>query len=186
MVTSVHCARPGPARLQRSERSETTGSALQVLGTERAGRHRGYSRGRVFIGSCTNSRLDDLRAAAHFVAGSTWRKHIRRLIVPGSRCIIASRKRGLEKYSAKPVSSGATRLQACASAERPTSLPPHIRSCQAHRPYFRRPPGKDSRTHLVSPVIAAVRRDRCHFVDVRSRRRRARPSSERSFKTNGF
>ena len=73
---------------------------------------------RVFIGSCTNSRLDDLRAAARVVAGKHVAKNIKQaLVVPGSAASKPRRKKKAStKFSATPDSSGAMPDAACASA----------------------------------------------------------------------
>ena len=73
---------------------------------------------RVFIGSCTNSRIEDLRAAAKVVDGKHVAKNIKAaLVVPGSRVVKPKpKKKASTKFSATPDSSGATRDAACASA----------------------------------------------------------------------
>src|SRR6202140_4020871 len=124
---------------------------------------------RVFIGSCTNSRIDDLRAAAQFVAG----KHVARsvkqaLVVPGSRGIKAkAEKEGLDKiFTAAGFEWRDAGCSMCIGMNADV-LPPHERSASTSNRNFEGRQGKDSRTHLVSPVMAAAAAIAGHFVDVR-------------------
>jgi len=124
---------------------------------------------RVFIGSCTNSRLDDLRAAAHLVAGKHVAKTIKQaLIVPGSRGIKAqAEKEGLDKIFTQ--AGFEWRDAGCSMCIGMNSdvLPPHERSASTSNRNFEGRQGRDSRTHLVSPVMAAAAAIAGHFVDVR-------------------
>src|SRR5260370_16257938 len=123
---------------------------------------------RVFIGACTNSGLDDLRAAAHFVAGKDVAKNTKQaLIVPGSRGIkTQAEKEGLDKiFTAAGFEWRDAGCSMCIGMNADV-LPPHERSASTSNRNFEGRQGKDGRTHLVSPVIAAAPPIPDHFVDV--------------------
>jgi len=70
---------------------------------------------RVFIGSCTNARLEDLRRAAQVVRGRRAAPHVRAIVVPGSAAVrLAAEARGSTMSSARPASNGAIRAARCA------------------------------------------------------------------------
>jgi len=125
---------------------------------------------RVFIGSCTNSRLDDLRAAAQLVAGKHVAKSIKQaLIVPGSRGIkAAAEKEGLDKIFTDAGFEWRDAGCSMCIGMNADVLPPHERSASTSNRNFEGRQGRDSRTHLVSPVMAAAAALAGHFVDVRS------------------
>ena len=118
MVTSVTSRVPDPHDFRDLNDQKATESALKYMGLKPGTPIVDIPVDRVFIGSCTNSRIDDLRAAAHLVAGKHVAKTIKQaLIVPGPRGIKAqAKKKASIKFSPPPVSSGATRAAACASA----------------------------------------------------------------------
>src|SRR5713101_2887606 len=99
MVTSVTERVPDPHSFKDLNDQKATESALKYMGLKPGTPIVDIPVDRVFIGSCTNSRLDDLRAAAHLVAGKHVAKNIKQaLIVPGSRGIkAAAEKEGLDK-----------------------------------------------------------------------------------------
>ena len=69
----------------------------------------------VFIGSCTNGRIEDLRAAAEVAKGYKVIRHVKAIVVPGSgRVKMQAEKEGLDKIFTKPASNGAMRAAACA------------------------------------------------------------------------
>src|SRR3977135_1301825 len=99
MVTSVTARVPDPHDFKDLNDQKATESALKYMGLKSGTPIVDIALDRVFIGSCTNSRLDDLRAAAHFVEGKHVAKNIKQaLIVPGSRGIKSqAEKEGLDK-----------------------------------------------------------------------------------------
>src|SRR5260370_17163561 len=126
---------------------------------------------RVFIGSCTNSRLNDLRAAARVVAG----KHVSK---NGKEALVV---RGLVTMKAKAEAEGLDKIFRDAGFEwrdagcsmciamNPDVLPPGERAASTSNRNFEGRQGKDSRTHLVSPIMAAGAAVAGHFVDIRER-----------------
>jgi 3-isopropylmalate/(R)-2-methylmalate dehydratase large subunit len=124
---------------------------------------------RIFIGSCTNSRLEDLRLAAKVVAGKHVAKSLKEaLVVPGSMQVkAAAEKEGLDKIF---LDAGFEWRDAGCSmclAMNPDVLLPGERSASTSNRNFEGRQGKGSRTHLVSPMMAAAAAIEGHFVDIR-------------------
>ena len=169
MVSGVTAKVPEPGSFSDPNDQKATERALIYMGLKAGTPIVDIPIDRVFIGSCTNSRIDDLRAAAHLVAG----KHVARsvkqaLVVPGSRGIKSqAEKEGLDKIF---VEAGFEWRDAGCSmciGMNDDVLPAHERSASTSNRNFEGRQGRDSRTHLVSPVMAAAAAIAGHFVDVR-------------------
>ncbi len=158
MVTSVTGRVPGPGEFKDLNDQKATESALKYMGLKAGTPIVDIPVDRVFIGSCTNSRLDDLRAAAHLVAGKHVAKNIKQaLIVPGSRGIKAqAEKEGLDKIFREAGFEWRDAGCSMCIGMNADVLPPHERSASTSNRNFEGRQGKDSRTHLVSPVMAAA------------------------------
>src|SRR6266568_1206809 len=169
MVTSVTERVPDPHSFKDLNDQKATESALKYMGLKPGTPIVDIPVDRVFIGSCTNSRLDDLRAAAHLVAGKHVAKNIKQaLIVPGSRGIKAqAEKEGLDKVFREAGFEWRDAGCSMCIGMNADVLPPHERSASTSNRNFEGRQGKDSRTHLVSPVMAAAAAIAGHFVDVR-------------------
>ena len=170
MVTSVNARVPDPHDFKDLNDQKATESALKYMGLKPGTPITDISVDRVFIGSCTNSRLDDLRAAAHLVEGKHVAKSIKQaLIVPGSRGIkAAAEKEGLDKIFTDAGFEWRDAGCSMCIGMNADVLPPHERSASTSNRNFEGRQGRDSRTHLVSPVMAAAAALAGHFVDVRS------------------
>jgi 3-isopropylmalate/(R)-2-methylmalate dehydratase large subunit len=111
----------------------------------------------VFLGSCTNSRIEDLRAAAKIIDGKKKADHIRMLVVPGSaRVRIEAEAEGLDKIF---TNFGAEwRFAGCSMClgMNPDQLAPGERAASTSNRNFEGRQGKGARTHLVSPLVAAA------------------------------
>jgi 3-isopropylmalate/(R)-2-methylmalate dehydratase large subunit len=169
MVTSVNARVPEPSSFRDPNDQKATERALQYMGLKAGTPIVDIPIDRVFIGSCTNSRIDDLRAAANLVAG----KHVARsvkqaLVVPGSRGVKAqAEKEGLDKiFTAAGFEWRDAGCSMCIGMNADV-LPPHERSASTSNRNFEGRQGRDSRTHLVSPLMAAAAAIAGHFVDVR-------------------
>src|ERR1700731_2274880 len=170
MVTGVTARVPDPHSFSDLNDQKATERALIYMGLKAGTPIVDIPIDRVFIGSCTNSRIDDLRAAAQFVAGKHVARSIKQaLVVPGSRGIKAqAEKEGLDKiFTAAGFEWRDAGCSMCIGMNADV-LPPHERSNGTSNPNFEGRQGKDSRTHLVSPVMAAAAAIAGHFVDVRS------------------
>ncbi len=123
---------------------------------------------RVFIGSCTNSRLEDLRNAAQVVAGRKVHPKVRAMVVPGSQQVKAAAEReGLDRVFR---SAGFEWREAGCSmclGMNPDVLGPGERCASTSNRNFEGRQGPGGRTHLVSPPMAAAAAVAGHFVDIR-------------------
>ncbi|GHT25737.1 3-isopropylmalate dehydratase large subunit [Planctomycetales bacterium] len=123
----------------------------------------------VFIGSCTNGRIEDIRAAAAVVKGKHLASGVRGLVVPGSGPV--KRQAELEGLHQIFTSAGFEwRDPGCSMclAMNPDQLKPGERCASTSNRNFEGRQGKDGRTHLVSPASAAAAGIAGHFVDVRN------------------
>ena len=111
----------------------------------------------VFLGSCTNSRIEDLRSAAEIIKGKTKAENIRMLVVPGSaRVRLQAESEGLDKIFKD---FGAEwRFAGCSMClgMNPDQLAPGERAASTSNRNFEGRQGKGARTHLVSPLVAAA------------------------------
>jgi 3-isopropylmalate/(R)-2-methylmalate dehydratase large subunit len=169
MVTSVDSRVPNPQDFKDANDQKATESALKYMGLKPGTPIVDIPVDRVFIGSCTNSRIDDLRAAANLVAGKHVSKTVKQaLIVPGSRGIKAqAEKEGLNRIFTEAGFEWRDAGCSMCIGMNADVLPPHERSASTSNRNFEGRQGRDSRTHLVSPVMAAAAAIAGHFVDVR-------------------
>ena len=123
---------------------------------------------RAFIGSCTNGRIEDLRAAAAIVAGKKVHANVQAMIVPGSGLVkLQAEEEGLDKIF---IEAGFEwREPGCSMclAMNADKLEPGERCASTSNRNFEGRQGFKGRTHLVSPAMAAAAAVAGHFVDVR-------------------
>jgi 3-isopropylmalate/(R)-2-methylmalate dehydratase large subunit len=124
---------------------------------------------RVFIGSCTNGRLEDLRLAARVVAGKHVAKNLKEaLVVPGSMRLKAlAEAEGLDKIFRDAGFEWRDAGCSMCLAMNPDVLPSGERCASTSNRNFEGRQGKGGRTHLVSPMMAAAAAIEGHFVDIR-------------------
>jgi len=131
----------------------------------------------VFIGSCTNARIEDLRAAAAVVRGYKVAPHVRAIVVPGSGRVKAQAEReGLDKIF---IEAGFEwREPGCSMClgMNPDVLRPGERCASTSNRNFEGRQGRGGRTHLVSPPMAAAAAIMGHFVDVRDWKYKSEPA----------
>jgi 3-isopropylmalate/(R)-2-methylmalate dehydratase large subunit len=124
---------------------------------------------RVFIGSCTNSRLEDLRAAARVAKGHRVNAAVRAMVVPGSQAIKrAAEQEGLDRVF---LDAGFEwRESGCSMClgMNPDILQPGERCASTSNRNFEGRQGRGGRTHLVSPMMAAAAAIAGHFTDIRN------------------
>jgi 3-isopropylmalate/(R)-2-methylmalate dehydratase large subunit len=123
---------------------------------------------RVFIGSCTNARIEDLRAVAKVVDGKTVNANVKAMIVPGSGLVKEQAEaEGLDKIFVK--AGFEWREPGCSMclAMNPDKLAPGERCASTSNRNFEGRQGYKGRTHLVSPAMAGAAAIAGHFVDVR-------------------
>jgi 3-isopropylmalate/(R)-2-methylmalate dehydratase large subunit len=119
----------------------------------------------VFIGSCTNARIEDLRAAAGVLAGRRVAPGLRALVVPGSGQVKAqAEKEGLDTVFVKAGFEWRNPGCSMCLAMNPDRLSPGERAASTSNRNFEGRQGRGGRTHLVSPVVAAATAVAGHFA----------------------
>jgi len=169
MVTAVTDRVPDPGSFRDPDAQKAAARALEYMGLKPGTALVDVPVDRVFIGSCTNSRLNDLRAAARVVAGKHVSKNLKEaLVVPGSMTIKEKAEaEGLDKIFRDAGFEWRDAGCSMCIAMNPDVLPPGERAASTSNRNFEGRQGKDSRTHLVSPIMAAAAAIAGHFVDVR-------------------
>jgi 3-isopropylmalate/(R)-2-methylmalate dehydratase large subunit len=123
----------------------------------------------VFIGSCTNARIEDLRAAASVVEGRRVSSTVRAMVVPGSMAVKAqAEQEGLDRVFTQAGFEWRDAGCSMCLAMNPDVLQPGERCASTSNRNFEGRQGKGGRTHLVSPAMAAAAAITGHLVDVRS------------------
>ncbi|QDS96431.1 3-isopropylmalate dehydratase large subunit [Roseimaritima multifibrata] len=167
-VRSVTDSTPNPSDFSDPTEQKTTANALEYMGLEAGTRLTDVSINRVFIGSCTNARIEDLRAAAAVAKGHHVSDSVNAMVVPGSGQV----KRQAEKEGLDQIFKEAGfdwREAGCSMclAMNPDKLEPGERCASTSNRNFEGRQGKGGRTHLVSPAMAAAAAVSGHFVDIR-------------------
>src|SRR5271170_481985 len=169
MVTQVSDRVPDPASFSDPVDREAATRALIYMDLKPGTAMEDISLDRVFIGSCTNSRLEDLRAAAKMIEGKHVAKSLKQaLVVPGSRVVKAEAEaEGLDKiFVAAGFEWRDAGCSMCIGMNDDVLLSGE-RSASTSNRNFEGRQGKGGRTHLVSPVMAAAAAIEGHFVDIR-------------------
>src|SRR5919202_1323051 len=123
---------------------------------------------RVFIGSCTNARIEDLRAAAGVVRGKHGHPRVRAMVVPGSQQVkVAAEQEGLDRVFTEAGFEWRDAGCSMCLGMNPDILQPGERCASTSNRNFEGRQGKGGRTHLVSPPMAAAAAVAGHFVDIR-------------------
>ena len=168
MVCEVTDSVPDPAAMELPADRESAERALAYMGLEAGTPMTEVAPERVFIGSCTNSRIEDLREAAAIVDGRKVASSVRAMVVPGSQQVKAiAEAEGLDE-----VFRGAGfewREAGCSMClgMNPDILMEGERCASTSNRNFEGRQGKGGRTHLVSPRMAAAAAIEGHFVDIR-------------------
>ena len=165
----VTAAIPSPDDYEDAADQDSAARALEYMGLKAGTPITEIEINKVFLGSCTNGRIEDLRAAAKLIEGHKVSSAVTAIVVPGS---------GLVKLQAE--SEGLDRIFVHAGFEwrdagcsmclgmNPDILDPYDRCASTSNRNFEGRQGKDGRTHLVSPEMAAAAAVAGKFVDVRS------------------
>ena len=148
---------PSPDDFEDENDKVAAERALEYMGLEAGTPMKEIPVDVVFLGSCTNSRIEDLRAAADIVRGRTIAENVRMMVVPGSQKVRAQAEaEGLDKVFKE---FGADwRFAGCSMClgMNPDQLAPGERCASTSNRNFEGRQGKGGRTHLVSPVVAAA------------------------------
>jgi 3-isopropylmalate/(R)-2-methylmalate dehydratase large subunit len=167
-VAAVNGSIPDPATLGDETDQKTAERALDYMNLKAGTPFADVSIERVFIGSCTNSRIEDLRSAASVAQGHHVSNNVNAMVVPGSGQVkVQAEAEGLDKVF---IDAGFEWREAGCSmclAMNPDKLSPGERCASTSNRNFEGRQGKGGRTHLVSPAMAAAAAIAGHFVDVR-------------------
>ncbi len=168
MVAEVAGTVPEPASEEGPVDAETAERALAYMALEPGTPITEIALDRVFIGSCTNSRIEDLRAAAAMVAGREVAESVRAMVVPGSESVRReAEEEGLhEVFRAAGFEWRASGCSMCLGMN-PDILIEGERCASTSNRNFEGRQGQGGRTHLVSPRMAAAAAIEGRFVDIR-------------------
>jgi 3-isopropylmalate/(R)-2-methylmalate dehydratase large subunit len=168
MGADVTAVVPHPDSMPTADERKATQSALEYMGLKPGTRITDIQIDKVFIGSCTNSRISDLRIAAKIAKGRKVAPTVHALVVPGSQEV----KRQAEAEGLDAIFRGAGfewREAGCSMClgMNPDILMPGQRCASTSNRNFEGRQGKGGRTHLVSPQMATAAAIAGHFVDIR-------------------
>ena len=168
MVLPISSSIPNPEDYPDAGERESVERALTYMDLEPGTRIKDILVDRIFIGSCTNSRIEDLRAAARVAEGKTVSESVYAMVVPGSNAI----KRQAEDEGIDLILKDAGfdwREAGCSMClgMNPDILNPGERCASTSNRNFEGRQGRGGRTHLVSPEMAAAAAIAGHFVDIR-------------------
>jgi 3-isopropylmalate/(R)-2-methylmalate dehydratase large subunit len=168
MVTDINGAVPDPAQVSDLEQRKAYERALKYMDLQPGQMITDIQLDTVFIGSCTNSRLEDLRMAARYVKGKRVAPNVRAIVVPGSMQV----RRMAEEEGLADIFRSAGfqwRESGCSMciAMNGDQLSEGERCASTSNRNFEGRQGRGGRTHLVSPAMAAAAACAGHFVDIR-------------------
>jgi 3-isopropylmalate/(R)-2-methylmalate dehydratase large subunit len=168
MVAPVDGAVPDPSDYDDPDERAAIERALEYMALEPGTAIQDIHVDRVFIGSCTNARIEDLRAAAAVVDGRRVHPRVRAMVVPGSAAV----KRQAEEEGLSRIFERAGfewRRAGCSMClgMNPDVLAPGERCASTSNRNFEGRQGRGGRTHLVSPALAAAAAVAGHFADPR-------------------
>ena len=168
MVARVTDRVPDPASFNDPSQRESAERALTYMGLEPDMPIQGIKIDRIFLGACTNGRIEDLRAAAEVIRGRQVHPDVYAMVVPGSaRVKLEAEQEGLDRIFQD--AGFDWRVAGCSMClgMNPDILQPGERCASTSNRNFEGRQGKGGRTHLVSPAMAAAAAIAGHFVDVR-------------------
>jgi 3-isopropylmalate/(R)-2-methylmalate dehydratase large subunit len=167
-VAPVTAAVPNPAEFSDDNERKSAASALEYMALKPGTPLTQVAVDRVFIGSCTNARIEDLRAAAAVARGHRVSGHVHAMVVPGSGQVKEQAEReGLDRvFTAAGFEWREAGCSMCLGMN-PDTLKPGERCASTSNRNFEGRQGKGGRTHLVSPAMAAAAAVEGHFVDIR-------------------
>jgi 3-isopropylmalate/(R)-2-methylmalate dehydratase large subunit len=168
-VISITGRVPVPAEIADENKRRAAETSLAYMGLAGGEKITDIAIDRVFIGSCTNGRLEDLRAAAKMIEGKTRSANVNVMVVPGSGIVKEQAEaEGLDKIFIK--AGFEWREPGCSMclAMNPDKLAPGERCASTSNRNFEGRQGYKGRTHLVSPAMAAAAAIAGKFVDVRT------------------
>jgi 3-isopropylmalate/(R)-2-methylmalate dehydratase large subunit len=168
-VVSVSGVVPDPAAITDDNKRASKQRALDYMGLKPGTKITDITLNRVFIGSCTNGRIEDLRAVAKVVEGRHVHPDVDAMIVPGSGIVkMQAEAEGLDKIFVKAGFDWREPGCSMCLAMNPDRLAPQERCASTSNRNFEGRQGFKGRTHLVSPAMAAAAAIAGRFVDIRT------------------
>ena len=169
MVAPITSSVPDPATVANEQDRKSLERALEYMGLQPKTPLDEITIDRVFIGSCTNGRLEDLRAAARIAAGYKVSSHVGAMVVPGSQAVkTAAEAEGLDLIFKEAGFDWREPGCSMCLGMNPDILSPGERCASTSNRNFEGRQGRGGRTHLVSPEMAAAAAIAGHFVDIRN------------------
>ena len=169
MVTGVKDTVPMPDPTATEADRKAFERALEYMGLHAGDPIEEIKIDRVFLGSCTNARIEDLRAAASVVRGYHVATTVRAMVVPGSQAVKAQAEReGLDKVFTEAGFDWREPGCSMCLGMNPDILAPGERCASTSNRNFEGRQGRGGRTHLVSPAMAAAAAITGHFTDIRT------------------
>jgi 3-isopropylmalate/(R)-2-methylmalate dehydratase large subunit len=167
-VVPVTGSVPVPSDTATESDRRATERMLDYMGLEPGTRIQDIPVTRVFIGSCTNARIEDLRAAANVVRGYRINPAVHAMVVPGSQTVKrAAEAEGLDRIFKEAGFDWREAGCSMCLGMNPDILQPGERCASTSNRNFEGRQGRGGRTHLVSPIMAAAAAIAGHFTDVR-------------------
>jgi len=168
-VVSVEGMVPNPDEIPDEGKRQSKWRALDYMGLKPGTKITDIALDMIWIGSCTNGRIEDLRAVAQIVKGRRIHDRLKGMIVPGSGLVkIQAEEEGLDKiFTAAGFEWREPGCSMCLGMN-PDQLKPGERCASTSNRNFEGRQGYKGRTHLVSPQMAAAAAIAGHFVDIRS------------------
>jgi len=167
-VVSIEGAVPDPQKVEDEGKRASMERALAYMGLTPGTRMTDIKLDRVFIGSCTNGRIEDLREAARIAQGRKVSPSVYAMIVPGSGLVKQQAEaEGLDKVLKEAGFDWREAGCSMCLGMNPDQLKPRERCASTSNRNFEGRQGRFGRTHLVSPAMAAAAAIAGHFVDVR-------------------
>ena len=169
MVAPITATVPDPATAHNDQERKGLERALEYMALRPGTPLDEIAVDRVFIGSCTNSRIEDLRAAAKIAMGRRVSSHVSAMVVPGSQQVKAQAEaEGLDRIFKDAGFDWREPGCSMCLGMNPDILSPGERCASTSNRNFEGRQGRGGRTHLVSPEMAAAAAIAGHFVDIRN------------------
>ena len=168
MVVPVTSRVPDPGEAKSEADRRSAERALEYMALEPRTKIEDIHVDRVFIGSCTNARIEDLRAAARVVKGHKIKPSVQAMVVPGSQAVKrAAEAEGIDRVFREAGFEWREAGCSMCLGMNPDILQPGERCASTSNRNFEGRQGRGGRTHLVSPMMAAAAAIAGHFTDVR-------------------
>jgi 3-isopropylmalate/(R)-2-methylmalate dehydratase large subunit len=167
-VSPITARVPDPADFTDETEQKTTARSLEYMGLQAGTPLSNIDINRVFIGSCTNARIEDLRAAAKVIKGYQVSSKVSAMVVPGCGQVKRqAEQEGLDRIFREAGFDWREAGCSMCLAMNPDRLEPGERCASTSNRNFEGRQGKGGRTHLVSPAMAAAAAIEGHFIDIR-------------------